>query len=117
LAICLNSDQKQIIGLCVFHGWNLLSDDNDQIGYFIDPEHQGYGYTVEAIGCLLKFYFAQYPERHVYATARPANHASQKVLEKLGFKKFGTKNINVHGIDEPRAIYSVDISNLKTSDS
>lgn len=102
LAICLQDNS--VIGCCVFDGWNKFSDD--QVGYFIHPAHQGYGYAAEAMQALLQLYWAQYPDRPVYATVHPSNKASQKILEKLNFSKCGGKNIEIDGQTQPRLIYS-----------
>ncbi len=115
LAICLKEDRQQPIGCCVFHGWTQVSKDNDQIGYFLHPLHQRKGYMRESVQFLLSEYFLRFPERAVYATAHPSNVTSIKVLEKLGFSRFGTKTIEVNGIEEPRIIYSVEAQNLNQS--
>lgn len=107
LAIGLKEDPAHVIGCCVFHGWNKSPKDNDQIGYFIHPEHQGRGYATEALSYLLTSYFFQHPNRNVEAIVHPNNTGSQKVLKKMGFLRVGEKNIDVHGIQEPRLIYSV----------
>lgn len=113
LAIGLKEDPTHVIGCCVFHGWNKSSDDHDQIGYFIHPEHQGRGYATEAMSYLLAAYFSQYPDRKVDAIVRLDNIGSQKVLEKLGFLKSGEKIIDVHGVQEPRFIYSLRAQDFK----
>lgn len=107
LAICLKEDPTHVIGCCVFHGWNQSSQDNDQIGYFVHPEHQGRGYATEALRHLLAAYFFQYPDRNVEAIVHPDNGGSQKVLKKLGFSKVGEKIIDAQGHREPRLVYSV----------
>ena len=109
LAITLKEDPKHVIGCCVFDGWNKLSEGNDQIGYFIHPEYQGHGYATEAIRHLVATYFLQYPDRNVDAIVHPSNLASRKVLEKLGFAQLGKKSIDVHGAQEPRLIFSLNI--------
>lgn len=112
LAVSLKEDPMHVIGCCVFHGWNKSSEDNDQIGYFIHPEHQGQGYATEAMSYLLTTYFFQYPGRNVEAIVHPHNAGSQKVLKKLGFSKSGEKIIDVHGAQEPRFVYSLRIEDF-----
>lgn len=106
LAICL-SKNKSLIGCCVLDGWNRSFDD--QVAFFIHPDHQGQGYATEAAQSLISEYWTQYPSRPVYATVDPVNRASQRVLEKLKFSQCGHKNIKLHGQTHKRIIYSTGL--------
>lgn len=59
------------------------------IGYTLAPEHQGHGYALEAAGALVDWLIAKGVHR-VAATLDPANFASARVLERLGFRYTGT---------------------------
>lgn len=55
-----------------------------EIGYTLDPAHQGRGYAVEAVGAVVDALFASRVHR-IEAGVDPANRASRRVLERAGF--------------------------------
>ncbi len=57
--------------------------------YFLDPRHWGNGYATEAIRAFLGWAFAAYGLGEIAAGAMADNPASQRVLEKLGFRRTG----------------------------
>ncbi len=59
------------------------------IGYTIDPTFQGRGYATEAVGALIDRLFERLDLHRVSATLDPANVASARVLERLGFRYEG----------------------------
>lgn len=59
-----------------------------EVGYTLDPVHQGRGYAVEAVGAVVDALFARGVHR-VEAVVDPANRASRRVLERLGFEREG----------------------------
>ena len=59
------------------------------IGYTLAPEAQGRGYATEASRALLTELFARRGVHRVAATMDPANVASARVLERLGFRYEG----------------------------
>jgi RimJ/RimL family protein N-acetyltransferase len=61
-----------------------------EIGYFLDPSERGKGYCTEAVKIILDYLFLSRDTARVQATADVRNVASQKVLEKAGFKREGT---------------------------
>lgn len=64
-----------------------------EIGYGIDPAYQGKGYTTEAVGALLDWAFADPGCMIVTAlNVLKTNHASLRVLEKLGFRVFALRD-------------------------
>ncbi len=60
------------------------------LGYTLAPQHHGKGFAVEAAGALVDAVFARTEVHRVVATLDPANHASMRVLEQLGFRYEGT---------------------------
>ena len=79
-------DGEQIGDLC-FKG--LEDGQNPEIGYGIDDEFQGKGYATEAVKLALKWAFKHPEVSAVEAETDPDNIASQKVLDKCGFKATG----------------------------
>ena len=80
------SDGTHIGDLC-FKG--LEDNRNPEIGYGILDEFQGKGYATEAVKLALKWAFGHPEITAVEAESDPGNAASQRVLEKCGFKANG----------------------------
>ena len=58
-----------------------------EIGYGIVPSRQGRGYATEAVQAMLAMAWADSRVRTVVAGTDPGNAASQRVLEKAGFRR------------------------------
>ena len=61
-----------------------------EIGYFLLPSERGKGYCSEAVKIVVDYLFLSKDIVRIQAHTDVANVASQKVLEKTGFKKEGT---------------------------
>ena len=72
-------------------GFKGLPDDLGQveIGYGIDSEYEGKGYTTEAVRALVAWAFEQPACQAVIAETNRENIASHRVLEKGGFQANG----------------------------
>ncbi len=79
-------DGETIGDLC-FKG--LGADGRVEIGYGILEEQQGRGYATEAVAAAVEWALAQPGVTRVEAETDPDNKASQRVLEKCGFKPSG----------------------------
>ena len=62
-----------------------LGRDQPVLGYWIGRPYWGRGYATEAAGGMLNFGFATLGVTRIIASVLPANRASRRVLEKLGF--------------------------------
>ena len=60
-----------------------------EIGYFLIPNERGKGYCTEATQLVVDYLFLSKNVSRIQATTHTRNAASQKVLEKAGFKKEG----------------------------
>lgn len=62
-------------------------EDFQEVGvtYFIGARFRGCGYAAEALRALAEYFLDNYPLDKLFATARVANKASCKTLEKAGF--------------------------------
>src|SRR5437763_14637707 len=81
-------DTGQLIGhASLFH----FVDDSRrcEVGYVLGRAHWGHGYASEALEALLGHGFDTLDLNRVEADIDPANTASGRVLEKLGFKREG----------------------------
>ena len=72
-------------------GWGGLNRDPEapeygtEVSYFIHPGFTGRGLATEIVHASLRLAFCDLGLSEVLALSRPANHASQRVLEKAGF--------------------------------
>jgi ribosomal-protein-alanine N-acetyltransferase len=62
---------------------------NAYLGYWIDAQHQRRGLMTEAVRATTRFALTEAGLHRVQAAVMPENLASQKVLEKLGFRREG----------------------------
>src|SRR5277367_2290323 len=84
LAIELKGDGRMIgsIGLRIKDERNRSAD----IGYVLTRKDWGRGYMTEAARAILDVAFRQLDLHRVWATCDPRNHASYRVMEKLGMR-------------------------------
>lgn len=83
--------ERRVIGDCGFTGW-VREHARTDLGYAIAPDCWGRGYAVEACAAAIRYAFDELPLlrlNRIEATTDPANAASRRVLEKLGFQYEG----------------------------
>jgi ribosomal-protein-alanine N-acetyltransferase len=80
-----------------------------EIGYSLVPSARGKGYCTEAVEIMVDYLFLSRETMRIQACTDTRNLASQKVLEKVGFKKEGTmrKYIFVRGELRDAYLYSI----------
>ena len=80
-----------------------------EIGYSLAPTERGKGYCTEAVRIMLDYLFLSKDVARVQACTDLRNLASQKVLEKAGFKKEGTmrKYLFIRGEWRDACLYSI----------
>ncbi|MFD1991955.1 GNAT family N-acetyltransferase [Paenibacillus nicotianae] len=81
LAICLKNEELLIGGIGIH-----VQNTNAEIGYVLNPAYQGKGYMTEAAQAVLAYGFETLGVHRIFATCRPANSASEKVMQKIGMK-------------------------------
>ena len=59
------------------------------IGYAIEPSEHGKGYGTEALQLMVDYLFLSKEIHRIQANTDPENKASQRILEKVGFKNEG----------------------------
>lgn len=64
----------------------VYEDLSVEVGYGIGSAYQGQGLATEATSAALNWAISIYGAQSIYATADALNHASIRVLEKLGFE-------------------------------
>ncbi|HEY1188738.1 MAG TPA: GNAT family protein [Gemmata sp.] len=87
-AITLNP-APQPVGSCGCF-WAAEPHRTMELGYWIGEPFWGKGYVVEACRAVLDFAFAEYGPERMQARVIDGNTASERVLQKLGFRYEGT---------------------------
>ncbi len=79
------------------------------IGYSLDKQYNGRGYTTEAVSLAVKFAFNELKLHRVYAGVMLSNIGSMRVLEKAGFHKEGIeqKGVKINGQWEDHQIFAI----------
>ncbi|MGA2769129.1 MAG: GNAT family protein [Candidatus Bathyarchaeia archaeon] len=80
-----------------------------EIGYSLVPSERGKGYCTEATQLMVDYLFLSKDTMRIQAQTDPRNVASNKLLEKVGFKKEGTlrKSFFMRGEWVDSYIYSI----------
>jgi len=90
---------------------NLVVGEHRQgeIGFIVDPAHQGHGYATRAGEAMLELAFETYDLHRVVGRLEPRNAASARVLERLGMRKEAhlIENEWVKGEWQSEAIYAI----------
>ena len=90
--------------------WRILKQHlRGEVGYELSQDHWKKGIMSEALAEMIKFSFANMNLHTIEANLDPANIASVKLLEKLGFKKEGhiKESYYQNSIFTDTAIYSL----------
>ncbi len=80
-----------------------------EIGYSLVPSERGKGNGTEAVEIMVDYLFLSKDIMRIQACTDTRNLASQKVLEKAGFKKEGTMRKYFFSRGEPRDAYLYSI--------
>lgn len=86
-AIVLRSEGV-FIGIC-FLETRTEEPRQANLGYLLDRHYWGQGYATEAARAVLQYGFQELDLHRIYATCRPPNVASSRVMEKLGMRREG----------------------------
>jgi len=97
-------DGSKIGGISHFPVGELL-----EIGYTLIPSERNKGYCTEAVKIIVDYLFLSRDIVRIQAGTNPRNVASQRVLEKAGFRKEGLvrKSVFVRGKWEDGLLYSI----------
>jgi len=86
-----------------------------ELGFFMLPDERGKGYCTEAARIMVDYLFLSKDIVRIQATTSVGNLGSQKVLEKVGFRKEGTmrKSIYIRGVWRDDFLYSILLEEWK----
>jgi len=87
-AVILKQDNK-LIGHLYFEQLEPKERMTWELGYIFNPRYQKKGYASEASAALTDYAFANYQAHRIMARCDPANVASWKLLERIGFTREG----------------------------
>lgn len=89
-----------VIGECGIKGG--LDGGRVEIGYGLAPSHHGQGYGTSAVRLLVAALWAMPEVQEIWAEVEPHNHASHKILRRLGFEDRG-RTFHLHRQPTPGA--------------
>lgn len=67
--------------------WRSVADRQGEVGYILNPDHQGHGYATEAVRALITLGFRDMDLHRIYARCYAANSASFRLMERLGMRR------------------------------
>jgi [ribosomal protein S5]-alanine N-acetyltransferase len=90
----------ELVGCCGFRP-RPQQLDVLELGFLLRPEFWGQGLATEAAGAAVAHAFGILGAKAIFAGHHPENMASQRVLEKLGFKKTHLEHYPPTGLEHP----------------
>jgi ribosomal-protein-alanine N-acetyltransferase len=109
LVLTSRAEERAIIGRVALGGIQRGAFLNAHLGYWIDAEHEGQGLMTEAVCEATAFAFDALRLHRVQAAVMPRNTASQRVLEKAGYRREGLaeRYLCIAGKWEDHILYAV----------
>ncbi|MGI9021976.1 MAG: GNAT family N-acetyltransferase [Acidimicrobiales bacterium] len=109
-------------GFGIFVGGNLAGEinvsgvqrgpfQNAYVGYWIDEARAGKGYVPEALVTVARFAFDDVRLHRLQVAIIPRNHASRRVVEKLGLRDEGValRYLAINGVWEDHIRYAITV--------
>ena len=89
---------------------------NAYVGYWIDEEMAGHGYTPEGVVMVARFAFEQLRLHRIQISIVPRNGASRRVVEKLQLRNEGVaeRYLEINGIWEDHVRYAMTVEEWLT---
>jgi len=87
--IVARENEGTILGRIALGGLHRGAFQNAYLGYWIDAAHEKRGLMTEAVEAATSFAFTTAELHRVQAAVMPSNTASQRVLEKAGYRREG----------------------------
>ena len=106
--ICLKDNGKLVGDISIFHIFR-GSLQKCLIGYSLDKQYNGNGYTTEAVSLIVEFAFNELHLHRVEAGVMLSNIGSMRVLEKSGFHREGIeqKGVKINGQWQDHQIFAI----------
>lgn len=77
----------------------------NELGYAFKKAFWGQGFATEAAIALVDWFFTNTAHDHLLAMTTVNNHTSKKVLQKIGMRPLGIKDV---GLFEPHALFRIE---------
>jgi ribosomal-protein-alanine N-acetyltransferase len=109
LLITPRENDRAIVGRIAFGGVLRGAFQNAYLGYWLDAERQGQGLMTEAVLGATSFAFEAAGLHRVQAAVMPRNGASQRVLEKAGYRRegFAERYLCIAGTWEDHVVFAM----------
>ena len=107
-------DEDQLVGTISLANVSRGAWQNATIGYFVDAAHNGHGYATEAVVLMTRVAFDQLGLHRVQAGVMPRNHASNRVMEKAGFRfeGYAPNYLQINGVWEGHNMYALTVEDF-----
>jgi ribosomal-protein-alanine N-acetyltransferase len=111
LAFAVLTPDGELVGRVALNNIVLGAWHNATLGYWIDQAHNGRGLATHAVLLVVRFGFERAGLHRIQAGVMPRNHASARVLSKLGFRHEGlAKNyLYINGVWEDHDMYALTV--------
>jgi len=111
LLVFAREDEDVVVGRVAFGGVHRGAFQNAYLGYWIDAQHQSRGLMTEAVSAATSFAFENARLHRVQAAVMPENRASQRVLEKAGYRQEGLarRYLRIAGEWDDHLLYAVTV--------
>jgi ribosomal-protein-alanine N-acetyltransferase len=109
LVVTRRDDDRTILGRVALGGVLRGAFQNAYLGYWIDAAHQSEGLMTEAVHAATSFALDSVRLHRVQAAVMPRNAASQRVLDKVGYRREGlaARYLCIAGAWEDHLIFAV----------
>ena len=94
----VDRESGHMIGTCGFTSFNCPADSGE-IGYVLNPDYRGRGLATEAVRRVLVFGFEELSLHRIEAHFIQGNHASRRLMERVGmtFEGFSRESMKIKG--------------------
>lgn len=116
LMVCNGTDP---VGFCLLNR-EKMGDERyrrGELAFWIDPDMQGQGYATAAGQLLIEYAFDTLGLHKIVARVFEENHASQRVIDKLGFRQEGTFRNEVYADGDWQDYYRYGLLNSDRTES
>ncbi len=93
---CVIEFEGRVVGQITVSGLSFGSLSSGTIGYWVSESVAGKGITPTAVAMLSDWCFTQLGLHRIDIALRPENHASYRVVQKLGFRYEGLRRNYIH---------------------
>ncbi len=107
----VHKESNKMIGTCDFHSVN-FDQKSGEIGYCLNANYWGKGYMTKACQKMIEFGFDYLKLEIIEIMHHPKNVGSQKVIERTGFNRKGSKFNKMHQMEIP--YYTLKKAEYKT---